>query len=77
MGKQKLDQYWDKMTTETPFYFTATVLHPSLKQAYFQDKWRKYPEWQKRAKTQMEKIYKEYVADAHMEEEADVREEIR
>ncbi|KAK5019733.1 hypothetical protein LTR16_000908 [Cryomyces antarcticus] len=61
------------MTTETPFYFAARVLHPSLTQAYFQDKWRKYPEWQKRAKMQMGKIYKEYVADAHMEEEADVR----
>lgn len=76
MGKQKLDQYWDKVTTETPFYFAATVLHPSLKQAYFQDKWRKYPEWQKRAKMQTEKIYEEYVADAHMEEEVDVREEV-
>ncbi|TKA34684.1 hypothetical protein B0A49_13484, partial [Cryomyces minteri] len=48
-----------------------------LKQAYFQDKWRKYPEWQKRAKTQMEKTYKEYVADDHIEEEVDVRDEIQ
>ncbi|KAK5157209.1 hypothetical protein LTR16_012490, partial [Cryomyces antarcticus] len=58
MGKQKLDQYWDKMTTETPFYIAATILNPSLKLAYFEDKWRRFPDWHKRAKQQMEKLFK-------------------
>lgn len=68
MGKQKLDKYWDRMTTESPFYFAATILHPSLKLAYFKDKWRKFPDWQKRAEQSMEKFYKEYVTDAQVAE---------
>lgn len=69
MGKQKLDQYWDKMTQETPIYFAATILNPTLKEAYFKDKWRKYPEWQKRAKQQMEKIFREYIEKGDDEDE--------
>ncbi|TKA52632.1 hypothetical protein B0A49_13533, partial [Cryomyces minteri] len=30
MGKQKLDQYWDKMTQETPIYFAATILNSNV-----------------------------------------------
>ena len=38
MALQKLDKYFDKMKAESPYYFIAVILHPSLKRAYFRDK---------------------------------------
>ncbi|TKA79670.1 hypothetical protein B0A49_04709 [Cryomyces minteri] len=77
MGKQKLDQYWDKMTTETPFYIAATVLDTGLKLACFEDKWRRFPDWHKRAKQQMETLFKEYIADRQSGDYADERVTVR
>ncbi len=31
------------MKDESPYYFTAVILHPSLKRAYFRDKWKRWP----------------------------------
>ena len=39
MAIQKVNKYFDKMMDESPYYFTAVILHPSLKRAYFRDKW--------------------------------------
>lgn len=68
-GKQKIDEYWDRMSVETPFYFAATILHPNLKLAWFKDHWRKYPLWIKRAETGMKSLFQEYVANEQSEEE--------
>jgi hypothetical protein len=69
MGKQKLDQYWDKMSQETPFYFAATILHPSLREGWFKDKWRKFPEWIKRGTKQTERLFQEYADEVEFHDE--------
>ena len=30
LGKEKLDQYWDILLHQTPYYIAATMVHPSL-----------------------------------------------
>lgn len=70
MGIQKMAEYWDKLSTETPYYTAATILHPSLKFAWFEDKWRGYPGWAKRAGDRMKSFFKEY-ADAAIEREVE------
>ena len=70
-GKQKIDEYWDRMSLETPYYFAATILHPKLKLAWFKDHWRKYPLWIKRAENGMKALFQEYVADEQLDQEED------
>lgn len=33
LGKEKLDEYWDKMIFKTPYYYASVILHPDLKLA--------------------------------------------
>ena len=68
-GKQKINEYWDRMSLETPYYFAATILHPKLKLAWFKDHWRKYPLWIKRAENGMKALFQEYVADEQLDQE--------
>ena len=42
-GKRKLDDYWDILMCEMPYYYAVVVLHLFKKLAWFKDKWRRYP----------------------------------
>ena len=41
MAIQKVNKYFNKFKAESPYYFAAVILYPSLKRAWFADKWRK------------------------------------
>lgn len=41
-GKEKLESYLDMMMEETPWYYTASVLHPNIKIGWFKYKWQGY-----------------------------------
>jgi hypothetical protein len=41
MALQKINKYFDKMKAESPYYFAIVILYPSLKRAYFRDKWKR------------------------------------
>ncbi len=54
-GKEKLDEYWKLMVYDTPWYIASIILHPDLKMEWFETHWqRKYPDWVKTAKKQMQ-----------------------
>ena len=56
----KLDEYWDILMRETPFYYAAVVLHPNKKLAWFRDKWRRYPDWLKTVENGMKELVASY-----------------
>ena len=70
MTIQKVNKYFDKFKTESPYYFAAVILHPSLKRAWFADKWRKWPMWVRHAEKSIETLFAEYL-EAEDEEEAE------
>ena len=40
MALQKLNKYFNKIKLKSPYYFIAAILYPSLKRAYFRNKWK-------------------------------------
>jgi len=40
MALEKLNKYFNKIKLKSPYYFIAVILHPSLKRAYFYNKWK-------------------------------------
>ena len=57
------------MKDESPYYFAAVILHPSFKQAYFRDKWKRWPPQWKHAKRCIETIFTDYINDQENEED--------
>ena len=43
MAIKKINKYFNKMKAESPYYFTTVILYPSLKRAYFYNKWKWWP----------------------------------
>ena len=43
MAIKKINKYFNKMKAESPYYFAAVILYPSLKRAYFCNKWKRWP----------------------------------
>ena len=43
MAIKKINKYFNKMKAESPYYFTTVSLYPSLKRAYFCNKWKQWP----------------------------------
>lgn len=41
-GQGKLEQYRDKLMSETPFYYGSVILHPNHKTSWFKEKWHGY-----------------------------------
>ena len=69
MALQKINKYFDKMKDESPYYFAAVILYPSLKRAYFRDKWKRWPQWWKHAERCMETIFADFINDQEDEED--------
>ena len=65
------------MKEESPFYFAAVILHPSLKRGYFRDKWRNWPAWWKHAEKAMEEVFNTYIDELTDEEDENPAEERR
>jgi hypothetical protein len=40
----------------------ATLLHPRLRLNWFQSQWKNYPEWYRKARKSLEKVFKDYLA---------------
>ena len=72
MALQKPNKYFDKMRLESPHYFIAVILHPSLKRAYFRDKWKRWPQWWKHAERCMETVFDDYINEQVDEEDEEV-----
>ena len=69
-GIEKLLTYWEKVIIEPPvsYYAVATILNPKLRLLWFQDHWRHYPDWHKKAAASMKAVFRRYV-DAEEEED--------
>ena len=63
MALQKINKYFDKMKAESPYYFAAVILHPSLKRAYFRDKRKRWPQQWKHAKRCIKTLFDEYITE--------------
>jgi hypothetical protein len=74
MAIQKVNKYFDIMREDSPYYFAAVILHPELKKAYFQDKWRSWPGWIRSAVNSMDKLFNEYV-EAETDDDDDIQED--
>jgi len=61
MALQKLNKYFNKMKAESPYYFIAVIFYPSLKRAYFRNKWKWWPQWWKHAERCMETVFDNYI----------------
>ena len=72
MAIQKMNKYFDKMKDESPYYFAAVILHPSLKRAYFRDKWKRWPQWWKHAERCMETIFTDHINDQEDKEDKEL-----
>jgi len=71
LGLEKLNTYFDTliMTPDVSFYAIATLLHPKLRFNWFQSHWKNFPQWYKKARKSLEKVYNEYLAaDAELDE---------
>ena len=70
-GIEKLTTYWTKILIEpSPSYYAiATILHPSLRLAWFKDHWRNHPIYYRKAETSMKKIFKAYFDTEDEQEE--------
>ncbi|TKA53926.1 hypothetical protein B0A49_12051 [Cryomyces minteri] len=71
VDERRLGQSDRTVAVTSSFSLSQSVedqLEGHLKLAYFKDKWRKFPDWQKRAEQSMEKFYREYVTDAQIAE---------
>ena len=55
----KLNKYYG-LTDNTSTYFTATILNPTLKMAYFEQKWKSYPSLAGRIKPLKKRIIKRW-----------------
>ncbi len=55
MALQKLDKYFNKIKAKNPYYFIMVIFHPSLKHAYFRNKWKRWLQWWKYAERYMER----------------------
>ena len=40
MAIKKINKYFNKMKAESPYYFATVTFYPSLKRAYFYNKWK-------------------------------------
>lgn len=58
-GFLKLKEYYLK-TDETAVYRAAVMLHPSQKDQYFNQYWKKHPRWIKTATTAVQQLFEEY-----------------
>ena len=58
---QKLNKYFNKIKAKSPYYFIAVILYPSLKRAYFYNKWKQQLQQQKHAKRCMEIVFNNYI----------------
>jgi len=61
MAIEKINKYFNKIKAESSYYFAAVILHPSLKRAYFRDKWKRWPQWWKHAKRCIETLFNDYI----------------
>ena len=75
MAIEKINKYFDKMKDESPYYFIAVILHPSLKRAYFRNKWRRWSQWWKHAERCMENVFDSYIKDQDDEEDDELPEQ--
>ncbi len=74
MALQKINKYFNKIKAKSPYYFTTVILHPSLKRAYFCNKWKQQPQQWKYTKRCIETLFNEYITE---QESEDIKEIIK
>jgi hypothetical protein len=62
-GWEKLNSYFHTliMKPDVSYYSVATLLHPRLRLNWFQNQWKNYPSWYRKAQKSLEKVFKEYL----------------
>jgi hypothetical protein len=60
---EKLNSYFHTLIMEpdVSYYSVATLLHPRLRLNWFQNQWKNYPSWYRKAQKSLEKVFKEYL----------------
>ena len=61
MAIQKINKYFNKIKAKSPYYFTTVILSPSLKRAYFRNKWKQWPLQWKHAERCIETLFNDYI----------------
>lgn len=54
----KLNEYYSKLD-ETPVYYAAVALHPSMRWDYFEKEWEEHPDWVEKAKGMVQCLWDE------------------
>jgi hypothetical protein len=64
LGFEKLNTYFEMLIMESnvSFYAAATALNPALHLNWFQNHWKNFPLWVRKAQQSMKKLFKEYVS---------------
>jgi len=62
-GFEKLNTYFDTLVLnpDVTYYAVATALHPKLRLNWFQNHWKNFPFWYKRAESSIRSVFKDYV----------------
>jgi hypothetical protein len=70
-SKLKLNTYFDKIliNPNVSFYAVATALHPKLRAIWFKTQWKRFPQWYKKAKASLLKVFKQYADEDEAKEE--------
>jgi hypothetical protein len=63
-GWERLNSYFLTLiiTPDVSYYSNTTLLHPRPRLNWFQSQWKNYPEWYRKARKSLEKVFKDYLA---------------
>ena len=56
-----MDEYWEKLIYETPYYYAVVILHPSKQIMWFEREWYGYSTWMKNVKKGMKEFVASYI----------------